>query len=112
LIDAQHTRLRCRMRGGIQGLFDPARSSRPLLQKEVTSYSYAEASTTIEQQSRGRVPGNIVERGTLTPVVRARGLGEVVLRVRDMARAIAFYRDVLGLTVLRTFDGRITFLHS
>jgi catechol 2,3-dioxygenase len=46
----------------------------------------------------------------MAPLVRARGLGEVVLRVRNMVRAVAFYRDVLGLTVLRTFDDRITFL--
>ena len=34
----------------------------------------------------------------------------MVLRVSDMPRAIAFYRDVLGLGVLRTFDDRIAFL--
>lgn len=34
----------------------------------------------------------------------------MVLRVRDMARAVGFYRDILGLTVLRTFGDRIAFL--
>ena len=29
-----------------------------------------------------------------------RGLAEIVLRVSDLARAVAFYRDVLGLTVI------------
>jgi catechol 2,3-dioxygenase len=46
----------------------------------------------------------------MAPLVNPRGLGEVVLRVRDMARAIGFYRDVLGLSLLRAFDDRIAFL--
>ena len=32
--------------------------------------------------------------------VRVEGLAEVVLNVRDMGRALAFYRDLLGLAVL------------
>jgi catechol 2,3-dioxygenase len=46
----------------------------------------------------------------MAPLVKARGLGEVVLRVRDMPRALGFYRDVLGLRLLRAFDDRIAFL--
>jgi catechol 2,3-dioxygenase-like lactoylglutathione lyase family enzyme len=46
----------------------------------------------------------------MAPLVNPRGLGEVVLRVRDMARALGFYRDVLGLSLLRAFDDRIAFL--
>ena len=30
----------------------------------------------------------------MAPLVNPRGLGEVVLRVRDMPRALAFYRDL------------------
>lgn len=46
----------------------------------------------------------------MAPLVTPRGLGEVVLRVSDVPRAIAFYRDVLGLSLLRAFDDRIAFL--
>jgi catechol 2,3-dioxygenase len=46
----------------------------------------------------------------MAPLVTPRGLGEVVLRVSDMPRAISFYRDVLGLGLLRAFDDRIVFL--
>jgi catechol 2,3-dioxygenase len=46
----------------------------------------------------------------MAPLVAPRGLGEVVLRVRDIPRAIAFYRDILGLSLLRAFDDRIAFL--
>ena len=45
-----------------------------------------------------------------TPLIRARGLGEVVLRVQDIARSVGFYRDILGLTLLRVFGDRIAFL--
>lgn len=31
---------------------------------------------------------------------RVRGLGEVAIRVRDMGRMVAFYRDVIGLEIL------------
>ena len=44
------------------------------------------------------------------PLVRPRGLGEVVLRVDDLDRSIAFYRDVLGLSLLRRFGDAIAFL--
>jgi catechol 2,3-dioxygenase len=46
----------------------------------------------------------------MAPLVTPRGLGEVVLRVSDMPRAVSFYRDVLGLSLLRAFDDRIVFL--
>jgi catechol 2,3-dioxygenase len=46
----------------------------------------------------------------LAPLVNPRGLGEVVLRVRNMPRAIGFYRDILGLSLLRAFDDRIAFM--
>jgi catechol 2,3-dioxygenase len=38
--------------------------------------------------------------GPDTGQVRVEGLAEVVLNVRDMGRALAFYRDVLGLEVI------------
>jgi catechol-2,3-dioxygenase len=40
---------------------------------------------------------------------RIRALGEVVLRVRDLEAVTKFYTDVIGLDVLREFEG-ITFL--
>lgn len=40
---------------------------------------------------------------------RVRALGETVLRVKDLERVKRFYTDVIGLDVLREFDG-ITFL--
>jgi catechol 2,3-dioxygenase len=46
----------------------------------------------------------------MAALVHPRGLGEVVLRVRDIPRAIGFYRDVLGLEILRNVDDRIAFL--
>ena len=46
----------------------------------------------------------------MAPLVNPRGLGEVVLRVRNMPRAIGFYRDILGLSLLRAFDDRIAFM--
>jgi catechol 2,3-dioxygenase-like lactoylglutathione lyase family enzyme len=39
-----------------------------------------------------------------------RGVGEVVLRVRALDPMIAFYRDVLGLELLRRFGDDIAFL--
>jgi len=39
-----------------------------------------------------------------------RGVGEVVLRVRDLDAMIAFYRDVLGLELLKRFDDGIAFM--
>jgi catechol-2,3-dioxygenase len=45
--------------------------------------------------------GNGAERGAAEPAaIRIAGLAEVVLNVRDMGRALAFYRDLLGLPVL------------
>ena len=35
------------------------------------------------------------------PVVPRQGLSELILRVRDVPRAVAFYRDVVGLAVER-----------
>jgi catechol 2,3-dioxygenase len=46
----------------------------------------------------------------MAALVHPRGLGEVVLRVSDIPRAIGFYRDVLGLEILQNFDNRIVFL--
>ena len=40
---------------------------------------------------------------------RVRALGETVLRVKDLPRVKCFYTDVIGLDVLREFDG-IVFL--
>jgi len=41
---------------------------------------------------------------------RPRALGEIALRTRAMAAMVAFYRDVLGLDLLRARDGgRIVF---
>jgi catechol 2,3-dioxygenase-like lactoylglutathione lyase family enzyme len=41
---------------------------------------------------------------------RPRALGEIALRTRNMAAMVAFYRDVLGLELLRRRDrGRIVF---
>ena len=41
---------------------------------------------------------------------RPRGLGETVIRVRDIDKAQAFYQDVLGLELWRRFDDRWVFL--
>jgi catechol 2,3-dioxygenase-like lactoylglutathione lyase family enzyme len=41
---------------------------------------------------------------------RARALGEIAIRTRNVEAMTAFYRDVLGLRVLSTRgDGRIVF---
>jgi len=40
------------------------------------------------------------DSSTANPI-RPLGVGEVVVRVADLARSIAFYRDVLGCTVER-----------
>ncbi len=40
---------------------------------------------------------------------RIRALGETVLRVKDLQRVKRFYTDVIGLDVLREFEG-IAFL--
>jgi catechol 2,3-dioxygenase len=38
------------------------------------------------------------------------GLGEVVLRVADLQRSISFYRDVLGLQLIRVLHEAIAFM--
>jgi catechol-2,3-dioxygenase len=48
-----------------------------------------------------------MEAMQLNPRIKA--LGEIVIRVRDLQRALDFYTTVIGLDVLRTFEG-ITFL--
>ncbi|MGH7373358.1 MAG: VOC family protein, partial [Candidatus Rokuibacteriota bacterium] len=40
---------------------------------------------------------------------RIRGLGETVLRVKDLPAVRRFYTEVVGLEILQEFDG-ITFL--
>ncbi len=42
--------------------------------------------------------------------IRPLGVGEVVLRVADLERSIAFYRDVLGFPLIRVIDDAIAFL--
>jgi hypothetical protein len=43
---------------------------------------------------------------TAAPAVTVDGLAEVVLNVRDMAAALAFYRDLLGCGSFRRRSGR------
>ena len=43
----------------------------------------------------------------MTTAVRA--LGEVALRVNDLERSESFYRDVIGLNVMRRFDDIVFF---
>jgi catechol 2,3-dioxygenase len=42
--------------------------------------------------------------------IRALGVGEVVVRVADLERSIAFYRDILGLELIRVLHGSIAFM--
>ncbi len=42
--------------------------------------------------------------------LRTLGVGEVVVRVVDLQRSIAFYRDVLGFEVLRVLHDAIAFM--
>jgi catechol 2,3-dioxygenase len=40
--------------------------------------------------------------------ISVKGVGHVVLKVRDLERSVAFYRDVLGLTEVARFAPRAT----
>jgi catechol 2,3-dioxygenase len=42
--------------------------------------------------------------------IRPLGVGEVVVRVADLRRSIAFYRDILGLELIRVIDDAIAFM--
>jgi catechol 2,3-dioxygenase-like lactoylglutathione lyase family enzyme len=42
--------------------------------------------------------------------IRPLGLGEVVLRVADLERSVAFYRDVLGFPLIRILHDSIAFM--
>jgi catechol 2,3-dioxygenase len=45
-----------------------------------------------------------------TNPIKPLGVGEVVVRVADLDRSIAFYRDVLGFELLRVLHGAIAFM--
>jgi catechol 2,3-dioxygenase len=45
-----------------------------------------------------------------TNPIKPLGVGEVVVRVADLERSIAFYRDVLGLELIRVLPGSIAFM--
>jgi catechol 2,3-dioxygenase len=42
--------------------------------------------------------------------IRPLGVGEVVVRVADLQRSITFYRDLLGLQLIRVLHERIAFM--
>jgi len=42
--------------------------------------------------------------------IRPLGVGEVVVRVADLNKSIAFYRDVLGFQLIRVIQGAIAFM--
>jgi catechol 2,3-dioxygenase len=42
--------------------------------------------------------------------IKPLGVGEVVVRVADLQRSIAFYRDVLGFQLIRVMDDAIAFM--
>jgi catechol 2,3-dioxygenase len=48
----------------------------------------------------------VVETNPIKPL----GVGEIVVRVANLDRSIAFYRDVLGLELLRVLHGAIAFM--
>lgn len=50
--------------------------------------------------------------GAPTPVGQICGLGHVGIHVSDLERAVAFYRDILGLEVTDASPGRFAFLSS
>src|SRR3954471_18316164 len=47
---------------------------------------------------------------TIANPIRSLGVGEVVVRVADLDRSIAFYRDVLGFPLIRVIQDSITFM--
>jgi hypothetical protein len=61
----------------------------------------------LSQKAASGAPGGAREEIAMDPQVRA--LGETVLRVKNLARVKRFYTDVIGLDVLREFEG-IAFL--
>lgn len=42
--------------------------------------------------------------------IKPLGVGEVVVRVADLDRSIAFYRDILGFELIRVLHGSIAFM--
>ena len=46
----------------------------------------------------------------MTNPIRPLGVGEVVVRVANLDRSIAFYRDILGFELLRVLHGAIAFM--
>jgi catechol 2,3-dioxygenase len=57
-------------------------------------------------------PGKHRQRAAVSarPPFSARGIGEVVLRVRALDSMVAFYRDVLGLELLKRFGDDVAFM--
>jgi len=49
-------------------------------------------------------------RGGEQPAMSAKKLGHVVLRIRDLERSLAFYRDCLGLREVARLGPRMVFL--
>jgi catechol 2,3-dioxygenase len=47
---------------------------------------------------------------TIPNPIRPLGVGEVVVRVVDLDRSIAFYRDTLGFQLIRVLHGSIAFM--
>lgn len=45
-------------------------------------------------------------------VIRVRGVGHVVLKVRELERSARFYRDVIGLTEVGRMGGRMAFFSA
>ena len=45
-----------------------------------------------------------------TKPIKPLGVGEVVVRVADLNRSIAFYRDILGLELIRVLHDAIAFM--
>jgi catechol 2,3-dioxygenase len=56
-------------------------------------------------------PGTKLEGKTMSEnPIRPLGVGEVVVRVADLQRSITFYRDLLGLQLIRVLHDRIAFM--